>query len=385
VNQATRFLRHGYWYDEAATTQPPDPTIDPYGSAAHSAGQLTGVTAIYAPAAYRQNSAGGAAARSVNLYTRAYSSNPYWYPADYVVTWGAGGSVTVRDSTHRTNLPYKKSAQIGYGFISAANIVAAGVAPGDLNDGNAGTTFDPSVVSYYSLYSIDRNCQDYWGMTCVDLAQNATLEPIDITTDGISDGNGIALVINGEPFFMLMSSLPAAGTKWHLKDVGGGIMNATCTPALPAGTAAMTYANRPTDCGGYSFSPQGWRPPFAPGLQFKVTVTQGAAIDSTVADLSRVHTVPDPYYVTNALEITANTKVLRFVNLPDRAIIRIYTVSGILVNLLTHNDRTGGGEEVWNLRNRNNQFVASGVYFYHVEAPNGQTKIGRFTVVNYAQ
>jgi hypothetical protein len=29
--------------------------------------------------------------------------------------------------------------------------------------------------------------------------------------------------------------------------------------------------------------------------------------------------------------------------------------------------------------------VASGVYFYHVETPDGRKKIGRFTVVNYAQ
>ena len=34
---------------------------------------------------------------------------------------------------------------------------------------------------------------------------------------------------------------------------------------------------------------------------------------------------------------------------------------------------------------RNNQFVASGVYFYHVESASGKAKIGRFTVVNFAQ
>ena len=47
-------------------------------------------------------------------------------------------------------------------------------------------------------------------------------------------------------------------------------------------------------------------------------------------------------------------------------------------------DPTGGGLLNWNLRNRNNQFVASGVYFYHIEAPDGKTKVGRFTVVNFA-
>ncbi|MDP3773196.1 MAG: T9SS type A sorting domain-containing protein, partial [Gemmatimonadales bacterium] len=88
---------------------------------------------------------------------------------------------------------------------------------------------------------------------------------------------------------------------------------------------------------------------------------------------------------TNSLEITSNTKVLRFVNLPAQANIRIYSASGILVNIVSHNDPGGGGEATWNLRNRNNQFVASGVYFYHVETPDGREKIGRFTVVNFAQ
>jgi hypothetical protein len=40
------------------------------------------------------------------------------------------------------------------------------------------------------------------------------------------------------------------------------------------------------------------------------------------------------------------------------------------------------------VRNRNNQVVASGVYFYHIEA-NGQggtaRRVGRMTIVNFAQ
>ena len=97
-----------------------------------------------------------------------------------------------------------------------------------------------------------------------------------------------------------------------------------------------------------------------------------------------MHTVPDPYYVANALEISASLKVLKFVNTPARCIIRIYSVSGILVAVLPVDDPTGGGETTWNLRNRNNQFVASGVYFYHIETPDGKSKVGRFTIVNFA-
>jgi hypothetical protein len=80
--------------------------------------------------------------------------------------------------------------------------------------------------------------------------------------------------------------------------------------------------------------------------------------------------------------VTASQKVIKFVNLPPMANIRIYSVSGILVDVISHDDPSGGGEVAWDVRNRNNQFVASGVYFYHIETPSGLEKVGRFTVVN---
>jgi hypothetical protein len=112
-----------------------------------------------------------------------------------------------------------------------------------------------------------------------------------------------------------------------------------------------------------------------------------------------VHTVPDPYYVTSEFEQTTDTKFIKFVNLPAKAIIRIYSSSGVLVNVLENPgntcqnfdnlfagaaDNPAGGECSWNVRNRNNQVVASGVYFYHIESGDAR-RVGRFTVVNFAQ
>jgi hypothetical protein len=57
-------------------------------------------------------------------------------------------------------------------------------------------------------------------------------------------------------------------------------------------------------------------------------------------------------------------------------------MSGVLVDVISHEDQTGGGQAVWNLRNRSNQFVASGVYFYHVSTPDGKSVIKKFTVIN---
>ena len=52
--------------------------------------------------------------------------------------------------------------------------------------------------------------------------------------------------------------------------------------------------------------------------------------------------------------------------------------------MLEHNSTDYSGSEQWNLRNRNNQVVASGVYFYMIEAGDAR-RVGRFTVVNFAQ
>jgi len=114
-------------------------------------------------------------------------------------------------------------------------------------------------------------------------------------------------------------------------------------------------------------------------------------VASTKNDLSRVHTVPDPYYVKSKFEASTDQKILKFVGLPQDAIIRIYSASGVLVRLLEHHGGdysptsiSQGSEIDWDLRNRNNQVVASGVYFYHVEAGDAR-RVGRFTVVNFAQ
>jgi hypothetical protein len=149
-----------------------------------------------------------------------------------------------------------------------------------------------------------------------------------------------------------------------------------------------------TNPSGYTYTPAPASPAL-PGLKIAFTVTQPTGIAAaTKNDLTRVHTVPDPYYVTNSFETTTTDKIIRFVNLPSQAIIRIYSSSGVLVRVLQHNSTTRGtsdedvsvlgGEETWDVRNRNNQVVASGVYFYHIEAGDAR-RVGRFTVVNFAQ
>jgi len=365
------FLAHSRWWD-ASAAEPADPTIRSGPDSARNSGDLSGVGRIWAPQAYRD--------ANINLNFRGYSyAQTAWYPADFLVTWNADSSLTVRDSTHRVNLAFGPNGGTGWGFVNLRSLIAAGVT-GSTNPATdvADGTGSPSMtaLAYHHAYGTQPTCfPDWWVIPCAQLERTAQYQPLDFNSDGTGDASGIGLMINGEYFLMEMAAIPAAGTTWRFRAVTGD-MEATCTPG--PGVA--------TDCSGYTFSPPPVRPSRATGLSYVATVVQQYAVDSTrTGDLANVHTVPDPYYVTNALEQSPNAKKLRFVNLPSRAIVRIYSLSGVLVNVLTLNDQTGGGELEWGLRNRNNQFVASGVYFYHVEGPDGKSKVGRFTVVNFAQ
>jgi hypothetical protein len=163
-----------------------------------------------------------------------------------------------------------------------------------------------------------------------------------------------------------LSAWPAeAGTVWALRDYVGAI------------TGGNGFGGND---GPYAFFPV-VRPFAATGASVRLTFTASTNIaNAWDRDLRRVHTVPDPYYVTNSLESSASDKVIKFVNLPDRAIIRIYSVSGVLVAVIEHNSAISS-EAFWDVRSRNGHIVASGVYFYHIEALNAR-RVGRMTIIN---
>jgi hypothetical protein len=73
-----------------------------------------------------------------------------------------------------------------------------------------------------------------------------------------------------------------------------------------------------------------------------------------------------------------------FTNLPAaNNTIQIYTVSGDLVQTITHSGLGGEGHTSWNLMSRNGQEIVSGVYLYTVQSDNDgfEDFIGKFVVV----
>ncbi|MGH8015864.1 MAG: hypothetical protein ACREBV_06705, partial [Candidatus Zixiibacteriota bacterium] len=97
-------------------------------------------------------------------------------------------------------------------------------------------------------------------------------------------------------------------------------------------------------------------------------------------DLKGIKVVPDPYIAQYSakVETAEGESALEFQNIPTECTIRIYTLSGNLVQTLHHTD--GTGSERWNLLSGAQQQIASGIYIFHVESTFGN-KIGRFAVI----
>ena len=107
--------------------------------------------------------------------------------------------------------------------------------------------------------------------------------------------------------FMLRADRRRAAGRGH------GVDPAAATSARsPAATAT-----RAADSGTYTFTPA-TRPFTAVGAELRIEfdVTNQLPWRATKDDLSQVHTVPDPYYVTSAFETRPRTKIIKFVNLP---------------------------------------------------------------------
>ncbi len=115
-----------------------------------------------------------------------------------------------------------------------------------------------------------------------------------------------------------------------------------------------------------------------------------------VKNMNKIKVVPNPYILVSAYELKDPTirrgrgaREIHFINLPPEATIRIYTITGELVDVLHHvpgdPEYVSPSVQKWNLLNKDSQEIAYGVYIYHVEAMlDGQVVgkyIGKFAVI----
>jgi hypothetical protein len=110
-------------------------------------------------------------------------------------------------------------------------------------------------------------------------------------------------------------------------------------------------------------------------IQFQTGVQEAAE-----EALDLIGIVPNPYMGVSAYETDNLDRVVRFINLPERATISIYTVAGTLIRTL---QKEGPSRSLdWDLNTHNQLPVASGMYLIHVDVPGVGEKVLKFGVVN---
>ncbi|MEE9357445.1 MAG: hypothetical protein V3U62_03830, partial [Sedimenticolaceae bacterium] len=210
----------------------------------------------------------------------------------------------------------------------------------------------------------------------------------------------------------MVASLPAGNTEefglwvngvlWLFEGTDGVI------GGMPASGTVMTMDNAWGEWNSDKTEFDMFHEPPWPGDSWTLNI-QPSTMNAEDADLSKIRVVPNPYLANSFLDLSPSSRRIEFVNLPDRCTIRIYTLSGNLVNVFNHigSSRHGwgnytdmdrldadsqpkvfegydnhSGTEPWNLCNRFGQTVASGLYLYHVTDSRGEEHTGKFYIIN---
>jgi hypothetical protein len=128
--------------------------------------------------------------------------------------------------------------------------------------------------------------------------------------------------------------------------------------------------------------------PFSVKDKYNFT-SKSSRIDKTISktQLDKIAVVPNPYIVAASWEPRHNyqsgrgPRKIDFINLPSVCSIKIFTISGYLVNTIEHNQVFENGTESWNLLSRDNLEISYGVYLYHIDAPGIGEITGKFAVI----
>jgi hypothetical protein len=136
-----------------------------------------------------------------------------------------------------------------------------------------------------------------------------------------------------------------------------------------------------------------------PSYEFEIIGKQAEAITKAeyAGALANVNVVPNPYYAYSGYETSQFTNIVKITNLPDRAVITIYTLDGKFIRKINREERglVTKGTNPANVRNQNNPDVewdmknfanipvASGVYLIPINAPElGETRTIKWFGIN---
>ena len=133
-----------------------------------------------------------------------------------------------------------------------------------------------------------------------------------------------------------------------------------------------------------------WRRPFFSTDTIKFTIKEETELDadSVKIDMDSIKVVPNPYVMTNMMESAVANQFLNqrrrimFTHIPADCRIKIFTVSGVLVDEIIVKNKPENGIIHWDMLTRENLEIAAGMYVYHIDSRDtGQEKVGKFAVI----
>ncbi|HYE57875.1 MAG TPA: hypothetical protein VD948_05190, partial [Rhodothermales bacterium] len=128
--------------------------------------------------------------------------------------------------------------------------------------------------------------------------------------------------------------------------------------------------------------------PFATGDRLTLRFTAPALDEARARSaIDSVYVVPNPYVAASRFEPSnpylngRGARRLMFMGLPPRCTVRIYTITGELVQTLQKDDGVDNGQLAWDLTTKDGMNIAYGIYLFHVNAPGVGETVGRFAVI----
>jgi hypothetical protein len=82
-----------------------------------------------------------------------------------------------------------------------------------------------------------------------------------------------------------------------------------------------------------------------------------------------INVVPNPYYAFSEYEVNQLDNRVKIVNLPQKCVVSIYTVSGTLVRRFNKDDNSRTFLD-WDLKNQAGIPISGGLYLIHVNVPD---------------
>ena len=265
---------------------------------------------------------------------RTTSNMAAWAPGDIEIVWESDTRLaSVRDLTHRVDIRFSEFTDDGWGFLPLDE-----------------TSHEEMI--WQSLNVHPKQKRSY----------RLKPEAVYYTHPENVDSVSMVLYVRGVELFVTdIQQRPSAGDIWLIRCDFNSNNDPLQTSPVP-GQRMVFHFDRATD----------------------------SPLDE---NLRQVRVVPNPYIVSSALDAGPGNKIIQFVGLPQECTIRIYTISGILVNVLEHGpgvpessygtyDR-GSGQRRFDLRTRFGLEMASGTYFFHVESKStGEEYTGKFSIIN---